>query len=60
VLDIAVTQESLQCPRIMPLIGQGEAAGVSQHVRVSLEAQLDFGSSGVTVHAPASERPPSL
>jgi hypothetical protein len=37
-LDVAVAQVSLQCPGIMPLVGEGEAAGMPQHMRVSLEA----------------------
>ncbi len=37
VLDILVPQVSLQAPRIMPLIGQREAAGVSEHVGVDLD-----------------------
>ena len=37
VLDIAMAKIRLQCPRIMPLVCQGEATGVSKHVGVSLE-----------------------
>jgi len=40
VLNVAVTQVGLQCPRIVALIGQGEAAGVPEHVGVNLEAEL--------------------
>ena len=39
-LDISMAQVGLQCPRIAALVGEGEAAGMSEHVRVSLEAQL--------------------
>jgi hypothetical protein len=39
VLNILVSEVSLQGSRIMPLVGQREAAGVPQHVRVDLEAK---------------------
>jgi hypothetical protein len=34
VLDIPMTEIGLQCPRIVPLVGQSEAAGVPEHVRL--------------------------
>jgi hypothetical protein len=34
-----VAQVGLESPRIVRLVGQGEATGVPKHVRVSLEAQ---------------------
>lgn len=37
---VAVAQVSLQGSRIMALGGQGEAAGLAEHVRVNLEAEL--------------------
>jgi hypothetical protein len=40
VLDILVTEISVQRPRIVPSVGEGIAAGVSEHVRVRLEAEL--------------------
>src|SRR5271154_5304559 len=33
-LDIAMAQPSLQSPSVMPCVRQGEAARMSQHVRV--------------------------
>jgi len=38
-LDILVAQIRLQGPGIMALVRQGEAAGVSKHVRMGLELQ---------------------
>ena len=40
VLDIAVPEVGLQRARVVPLVGQGVAAGVPEHVRVRLEAEL--------------------
>jgi len=34
-----MAQVGLQCPRIVALVGQREAAGMPQHMRMSLEAQ---------------------
>ena len=39
-LNIAVPKVRLQCPGVVPLVGQRVAAGVPQHVRVRLERQL--------------------
>ena len=39
-LDIAVAQVSLECPRIVTLVGQREAARVPQHVRMCLKPSL--------------------
>jgi hypothetical protein len=39
VLDVAVAEIGLQGARIVSLVGKGEATGVPQHMRVSLEAQ---------------------
>ena len=34
VLDVAMAEVGLKSSRIMALVGQGEAAGVAQHVRM--------------------------
>jgi len=39
VLNGAVPQPILNCPRVMPCIGEGVAAGVPQHVDVHLERE---------------------
>jgi len=39
-LDIPVTEPSLQRPRVVAGIGQREAAGVAQHVRVNRERHV--------------------
>ena len=39
VLDVPVPEVGLQAARIMPLVGQGEPAGMPEHVRMSWEAQ---------------------
>jgi len=39
-LDVPMPQVSLESSGIMPFVGQREPAGVPQHVRMSLEAQL--------------------
>ena len=39
VLDVLVPEVGLQRPRIVALVGQREAAGVPQHVRVGWEAE---------------------
>ena len=44
----AVAKIDLQCPRIMALVGEGEAACVPQHVRLCLEAKLGLHAS--TLH----------
>ena len=46
-----MAQVGLQCPRIVALVGQGEAAGVPEHVGVSLEAELGLDAS--TLHHPS-------
>src|SRR5690349_4599296 len=38
-LDVAMAEISLQSPGIVSLVGQGKAAGMTQHVRVSLKAK---------------------
>src|ERR1035437_1948986 len=40
VLNVPVTEIGLQRPRIVPPVSQSEAAGVSEHMGVSFEAQL--------------------
>ena len=50
VLDVLVSQIRLQSPRIVPFVRQREAAGVPEHVRVSLEAQ--FGSLTGALYKP--------
>jgi hypothetical protein len=42
VLNVLVAQVRLEGPRIMPLIGQRIAAGVTQHVRMNLKVQLSL------------------
>src|SRR3954470_18330582 len=46
VLNIPVAQVGLQRPRVVSPVGQGVAASMSQHMRVSLETQfrLDTGT----------------
>jgi hypothetical protein len=39
VLDVAVSQIGLQGARVVPLVGEREAAGVPEHVRVGLEGK---------------------
>lgn len=39
-LDVLVAQVGLQRARVVPLVGQREATGMPQHVRMGLEAQL--------------------
>src|SRR5262249_3759776 len=39
-LDVAMSEVRLQCPCIVPFIGQRITARVPQHVRVRLEAKL--------------------
>src|ERR1700756_2709825 len=39
VLDGAVAEPVLNCPRVVPLVGQGIAAGVPQHVDVNFERE---------------------
>jgi hypothetical protein len=45
---------SLQRPGVVPLVRESIAAGVPQHVRMSLEAQLglDPQHTGVPLHHP--------
>lgn len=42
VLDVFVAEIGLQCPRVVPVVGELVTAGMSQHVRVGLEAKLGF------------------
>jgi hypothetical protein len=42
VLDVLVPEIGLQRPRVVALIGQRITAGVPQHMRVDLEANLGF------------------
>lgn len=62
VLDGAMPQPILNCPRVVPCIRQGVAAGVPEHVDVNLEREagafpdaLDQAIDGVT-----GERGPAL
>jgi len=50
VLDVLVSKVSLKGTGIVALVGQGEAAGMAQHVRVRLEAELG-GLAGTLDHA---------
>lgn len=47
VLDIAVTEIGLQGADVVALVGQREAAGVAQHVRVHLERHPGFGAGAL-------------
>jgi hypothetical protein len=40
VLDVPVSKVRLKCASVMPSIGQSVTAGVSQHVRMHLEAEF--------------------
>ena len=42
VLDVLVAEIGLQRAGVVPLVGQCVAAGVHEHVRASLEAELGF------------------
>src|SRR5580704_12504664 len=53
-LDILVAEIGLQSPRIVALVGQREAAGVTQHVGMGLEAEL--GGLASTLHKPGKAR----
>jgi hypothetical protein len=44
VLNVPVAEVGLQGPRVVPLVRQRVAAGVPEHVRVRLEAQLCLGT----------------
>ena len=61
-LDVAVAEVSLQRPRIVALVGQREAAGVAQHVRMSRKARLglDAGALHHARKACRGERRPPL
>jgi len=50
-LDVLVTEVSLQSSGIVAPVGQGEAAGVPQHMRVSLKAERSDRTSAV--HEPS-------
>jgi hypothetical protein len=39
VLDGAMAEPILNCPRVVPFVGQGVAAGMPQHVHVNLERE---------------------
>jgi hypothetical protein len=45
VLDIPVPKVSLQGSSIMPFVGQCVAAGMAEHVRMGLKAQLGLAAS---------------
>jgi hypothetical protein len=42
--NVAVSETSLECPRIVATIGQRVATGVPEHVRVRLEGELGLPS----------------
>jgi hypothetical protein len=44
-LNVAMPKIGLQSPRIMSGIGQGEAAGMPEHMRMGLEIEAGRGSS---------------
>jgi hypothetical protein len=44
VLDVFVAEIGLQRPCIVAFVGEGKAAGVSQHVRVGLELEASHGA----------------
>jgi hypothetical protein len=44
VLNVFVPEVGLQGAGVMSLVGQGVAAGVSEHVRVRFEPELGFGA----------------
>jgi len=50
VLDVLVAEVGLQGARVVALIGQSEAAGMTQHVRMRFERQPG-GSTGALDHA---------
>jgi hypothetical protein len=54
VLDIAVPEVRLKRPRVVPPVGQGMAAGVPEHVRVRLEAEL----GGMPARSTMRAKPP--
>jgi hypothetical protein len=39
VLDGAMAEPILNCPRVVPCVGQGIAVGVAEHVHVNLEGE---------------------
>ena len=39
VLNVPVAKIGLQAARVVPFVGQGEAAGMAQHMRMRLEAE---------------------
>ena len=51
VLDIFVAQIGLQRPRIVALVGQREAAGMAQHVRMGLEVEAAAPPARSTMRA---------
>jgi hypothetical protein len=54
VLDVSVTEIGLESPRIVPLVGQGEAAGVAKHIGMGL------GTQGAPSHRRAPQAGRSL
>jgi len=54
-LDVTVAEISLQSPRIVSLVGEGKAAGVPQHVRVSLKSKPG-GLASALYHAGKASR----
>ena len=54
VLDVLVTEISLQRPRIVALVGQREAGGVPQLVRVRLEPKACRRARTSSVRAQAA------
>ena len=55
VLNVLVAEIGLQGARVVSLVGQGEATGMAEHVRVCLELQ-PCGFSGTLYHARESCR----
>jgi len=54
VLDIPVTEIGLQRPGIVPLVGQSEAAGVSEHMWMGLELEASRRARTSSVRAQAA------
>jgi len=52
VLDVLVAEVGLQRPGVVPCIGQGEAAGMSQHVREALEGHAGVPAEALEMVAP--------
>jgi len=56
VLDVPVAKVGLQGACIVPLVGESEAAGVPQHVRVCLEAEPRLDTSALNHAGEACRR----